>query len=226
MQKYDVHLNKINQSSRLYKALCSLTSRYHFDIQKKSCVNISFGDDYEEYISHLSKSTRQNIRTAHNRIGKENKQLSVETYIGKSISQKESIQLNEIYQKRASERSGKRNKIVQFFQEKINPVTVSLNNCENSFVSVLKINSKVAAYMQGFISNCHQSVVIPRLAINSDFNVYCPGGLLITQTIHWLQKNSQIRNLDLSRGDEKYKFVYGGLEHCNFDFYFPSNSNR
>lgn len=72
--------------------------------------------------------------------------------------------------------------------------------------------------MQGFISNHDNVAVIPRLAINSAFNVYCPGGLLITDTIKWLIENSSVRNLDLSRGNESYKYVYGGTEHYNFDF--------
>ena len=97
-------------------------------------------------------------------------------------------------------------------------MTRALNDSKNNFISILKIDGIVAAYMHGFLSNHNDVAVIPRLAINSDFNVYCPGGLLIIHTIKWLINNTSIRNLDLSRGDEKYKYVYGVTEHYNWDY--------
>ena len=218
MKDRELHFNKINQTSRLYKILNEITQSKKLNVSQKTCVNIAFGKHYDEYFSKLSKSTRQNIRTAHNRLNREGKSILVETYIGRKIGKEENKNLMKLYQKRSNERSGKTNIIVKTFQTLLNPLTRSLNVNENNFISILKIDSEIAAYMHGFISNHDKAAVIPRLAINSTFNVYCPGGLLITDTIKWLIDNSSVKNLDLSRGDETYKYVYGGTEHYNFDF--------
>jgi len=52
------------------------------------------------------------------------------------------------------------------------------------------------------------------------YGVYCPGGLLINETIKAIgaQNKADIISLDLSRGDEKYKYTYGGGEHYNYSF--------
>ena len=222
MKKYKIHFNKINQSSRLFGVLSELCHMDNSSFKRGTCVNISFGESYDDYFSQLSKSTRQNIRTAHNRLNREGKSVSIETHIGLAIDRIANTELMRLYQKRSSERSGKTNKVVQFFQERFNPLTLSLNQSDNSFISTLRIDSELAAYMQGFITQSGEVAVIPRLAINSDFSVYCPGGILITDTIKWLIDNSRVRNLDLSLGDEKYKYEYGGKEHYNFDFSFMS----
>ena len=224
MKKYELYFRKINQSSRLCGILNRLTNGFSETIKKGICVNIPFANDYDEYFSMLSKSTRQNIRTVHNRLFREGKKMTLETYIGYRVPAKLNKELVGIYQKRASERSGKANRIIQFVQEKLNPMTLSLNCSDNSFLSVLRFDSVIAGYMQGLITQKGDVAVIPRLAINSDFGVYCPGGVLVTETIRWLIGNSHIRNLDLSRGDEKYKYVYGGKEHYNFDFTISFNS--
>ena len=76
--------------------------------------------------------------------------------------------------------------------------------------------------MQGIITTNQIVVVIRRLAINSKYNVYCLERIPITQTIKWLIENTKIRNLELSRGDEKYKYAYGGKEHYNYTFIYKN----
>lgn len=41
---------------------------------------------------------------------------------------------------------------------------------------------------------------------------------MIAESIKYLQEHSAIRVLDLSRGDEKYKFEMGGIRHYNYRF--------
>ncbi len=74
----------------------------------------------------------------------------------------------------------------------------------------------MAGFLSGYINNGHSAVVFPRLAIDSDFSDYRPGYLLITETIRYMIENTDIRNMDLSRGDEKYKYDLGGVEHYNY----------
>ena len=41
---------------------------------------------------------------------------------------------------------------------------------------------------------------------------------MIGESIQYLQKNTTIRGLDLSRGDERYKVEMGGVRHYNYRF--------
>lgn len=123
MKKYELHFNKINQTSRLYKILKGMTQFSNLFVNQGTCVNISFGDIYDEYFSKLSKSTRQNIRTAHNRLNREGKIIDIETHIGYRVTNMENKRLMKLYQKRSHERNGKSNVIVNLFQPLLNPLT-------------------------------------------------------------------------------------------------------
>ena len=63
-----------------------------------------------------------------------------------------------------------------------------------------------------------KSVIIPRLSINDDFLKYSPGIVLINETAKKLAENKNIDNLDLSKGDEKYKLSMGGEVYYTMDF--------
>lgn len=41
---------------------------------------------------------------------------------------------------------------------------------------------------------------------------------MIGESIKYLQTNTAIRGLDLSRGDERYKLEMGGVRHYNYRF--------
>lgn len=79
------------------------------------------------------------------------------------------------------------------------------------------LNNKLVAFMTGFVTN-YNEIVFPYLAIDSTFASYAPGKLMIAESIKYLQEHSAIRVLDLSRGDEKYKFEMGGVRHYNYRF--------
>ena len=71
--------------------------------------------------------------------------------------------------------------------------------------------------MTGFATN-YNEIVFPYVAIDSTFATYSPGKLMIGESIKYLQKNTTIRGLDLSRGDERYKVEMGGVRHYNYRF--------
>lgn len=79
----------------------------------------------------------------------------------------------------------------------------------------LYINENPAAFMSGFVTNFNE-IVFPIVAMNSSFREYVPGKLMINESIKYLQKKESIRVLDLSRGDERYKFEMGGSKHYNY----------
>lgn len=80
---------------------------------------------------------------------------------------------------------------------------------ENVFASEVRINDTLGAFMVGYVNNDNASVVVPKLAINDCYRHYSPGIILINETIKQLITRG-IKELDLARGTERYKFVMGG----------------
>ena len=51
-----------------------------------------------------------------------------------------------------------------------------------------------------------------------DFAFYSPGMLLINEAIKFFIEETNIRNLDLSQGEEMYKYKMGGITHQTHNF--------
>ena len=71
--------------------------------------------------------------------------------------------------------------------------------------------------MSGFKTHDGQIVSIPRLAIDTSFGFYSPGYVLLTEVIRYIAAHPMLQELDLSRGDEKYKFDMGGQPYTTTD---------
>lgn len=63
----------------------------------------------------------------------------------------------------------------------------------------------------------NNGVVIPKLAIDTDFFRYSPGGVMIAEYIKQLSQNENKDYVfDLSRGAEQYKLSLGGELYYNY----------
>lgn len=62
-----IHITKLKESSSTY----NLLSQTSFS-SKQTNVKITYGNDFEQYLSKLSSSVRQNIRTSYNRLSRNN----------------------------------------------------------------------------------------------------------------------------------------------------------
>ena len=178
-------------------------------------VRIPFGD-YEDYIKSLSKSTRQNLRTAKNRIVKDEKHFSLITNYTNKLPVRTIDKCISIYSNRQGSKYGKGflNRI------SINTInyTTAMMRKNSGVIFVLEIDDKVAAFMFGYINLMKNSIEIPKLAIDENYAFYSPGMLLVDQTIEFLQKNTGIRTLDLCRGTENYKLKMGGEIYKTYNF--------
>lgn len=210
--KYKFLFQGIPSYSPLFEALTLYQKTYN--IKQNSLVNIHFGNDPEMYFKSLSKNSRQNIRTAINRLNTKSYNLDFKI-IDSTIPCKKSIirQIFNLYYKRRISKYGNK-KIKSIISSKLASQfkhdSQSLKKSENRFYSYITINGEIAAVLLGFVNISHTSLYVPRLAINEDFYFYSPGIILINKTIAYLIQNSSIRNLDLTKGDEKYKFQMGG----------------
>lgn len=186
----------------------------------RNCVKIEFSDSYEKYYSCLSKSVRQNIRTAYNRISRDNVSVELCLLVGGGMSRHECILFDEImsvYAARHESRYGvKSSRLRNFFLRYFNYATVNYLKCFYARTFTLLIDGHVSAFMSGMIDA--DKLIVPRLSINNRYAAYSPGVLLINEVIKYLISNTTCRMLDLSFGEEDYKYKMGGTVYTAYNF--------
>lgn len=187
----------------------------------RSIVNvaINFGMGYDAYFKGLSKSVRQNIRTAYNRLEKDGHKLGVNVY-SKKYGSGEKLPVNkiiELYCGRHSQRYGGKSSVIKrWFLEHQNFATLFYKYSENALTVIITIDGSPAAFLSGLYEG--DRLIVPRLSIKSEYNRYSPGMILVCETIKYLLANTEIGILDLSKGDEEYKYKLGGIEHLSYSF--------
>lgn len=112
--------------------------------------------------------------------------------------------------KRYAESNSKINMILHLFDYVSKGVML-----DNGIICALRIDGQIAAFFEGFKDE--QSILIPRLAIDTDYDRYSPGLLLCTEAIRSCYKVGGIARFNLLRGTEKYKYDLGG------NTYFTNN---
>lgn len=208
-------INELNEKSLLDNYL---SSQYQC-LGTNPCVNIAFGSDYDTYFKSLAKGVRQNIRTSRNRLEREILPWRVDVLMDEPLSLGMKRDILRVYNKRTKTRYGINvNLLRKILRQVKNPITISTACMPDNFNAVLRIRDKVVAFLSGYVSNDGSTVIVPRHAIDADYSCYGIGTLLISETIRWLASNTGIRNLDLSRGAEKYKFALGGTGHNNHSY--------
>lgn len=172
----------------------------------EGCVKIDYNDSYDEYYNSLTKNARQNLRTAYNRTSTDNYEVKFEFYRGK-IKKELSKQLEKLYIARLKNKNKKFNFLKEMLYKIDEPIGKVCFDLDNSFTSVVFLNSNPVAYMSGIISN--DEVIVPRLAINDKYARYSVGIILVNETVKHLI-NLKINTLNLAVGTEKYKTQMGG----------------
>lgn len=228
---------RVKETSILYKAFVGKENMK--ETGEDMCINIALPNAYEEYYKSLSSSTRQNLRTAFNRLKREghNVSLRVITNDGKCVSwgyeemqavQQDSVTYHELeltettinqdfaqmlalYYQRHAERYGeKTSKLKIWYMRHLNFVTHSLRMLDSAMNVMLFIDNKLAAFMSGFVSYGESNYIVPRLSIQGACGFYSPGMLLVNETARYMIGRTNNRNLDLSLGTETYKTKMGG----------------
>lgn len=180
-----------------------------------SNAEIRFGNDFDEYFKNLSKSARQNIRTAYNRLSSDDNTVEIEVFSGDDKLPIDDI-IN-LYSQRHEKKYGvKTGFLKKWFLKTQSFATQLYLHSPNALTFVLYVNGNMAAFMSGLSGNGR--LIIPRLSIDETFKRYSPGMLLVVEAIKYLIKTTDIRVLDLSQGQEQYKYNLGAVEHISFKY--------
>ncbi len=213
LEQKPIVLNKLKANKNAYS---KLSEYVEFD-DDTSCVKIDYTADYDAYYQSLTKHSRQNLRTAYNRLKTDGLSYRFEFVMGQT-DKKLAKQLKSLYLNRRAKKYSNMNflkKMVYMIDEPISKVCFSL---KNSFSAVLYIDEKIACYMAGVIKS--GEAIVPRLAIDDRFSRYSAGVILVNETIKELIKK-EIFTLDLAIGTETYKTQMGGVEYkikkCKID---------
>lgn len=210
----------------LYESIITSSSFFKKNIQSctlRECYAIKISGGRDEWYNGLSKSTRQNIRTAYNRMKTDEISYNLEVYNRVPNELRKELYL--LYKKRLAEivesekaenPTGFVNGLKVLFHCNTNIYFMGARKLERAKTVVVFMNGKPAAFWIDFAEG--NGIIIPRLSIDTEFGRYSPGGILISE---YLSKVVDFHNttsfvLDLSRGDESYKKVYGGEMYSNY----------
>lgn len=220
----ELRLYKINERSSLYGFLKRNESVLARDYSMKSeedriCIKVIFPDTFDEYFQNLGRNTKSNMHKAYNKVVKTDADMHLEVVLGPMKDSQLLSALMKIYTKRDLERKHKTYNTLAYIKHRyFSALTWAMENLDSHYTFCLFLKGKPAAFMTGFLTN-FKEIVFPIVAMNSEFFKYAPGKLMICESIKYLQKNTTVRGLDLSRGDERYKLEMGGTSHFNYRFF-------
>lgn len=209
---------RIRESSKFSRILGEGIDGYDISATGTENVAIDFGSGHDAWFQALSKSTRQNLRTAYNRLAKDEKDIRIGVSYGAQVSHSLMNKLIDIYIKRHNERYDvKTSALKSFYLRYLDFSTRALMKNPNALHIYIYISDRIAGFCSGYIDN--GAFVVPRLSIDNDFSRYSPGYLLINEAIKWFDaNNSGIHTIDLAEGSEKYKLDLGGTIYKKFNY--------
>lgn len=208
---YTFYYRYVNQSSALARILPPTGS-------KEICVSISLEyPSYKEYYQNLSKHQRQNLRTAYNKLRKENTTFCLKKYSHDHAIDNITYEVcQQMYENRCDRKNNPRLALLRRRIHRIgNPVYKMVREETDFLIYVLYLNEEPVAWLGGGINASGKSFSIPRLSTSNKWLKYSTGIILVNETIKDLMKGGII-TMDLTRGNEPYKYAMGGIEHYNY----------
>lgn len=227
---YSFELERINENSRLYHILSAYISQSSIrcKTEARDCVVVDTRTETDVFLASLSKSTRQNYRTAINRIKKDGLKYRVEIS-NEPVTERTKQELLELYKERRADCSNKTGivpgitlylkRMLKYVLRETEVDVLSEYSVSTSvFLSKIYINDDLAAFCEGSVNNRGGCISVARVATKSDYYKYSPGHIMLVDTIQEIKND--ISYFDLTRGTEDYKFKLGGSVHHNYCFYF------
>lgn len=215
---------KINERSLLYQYICEnqkwLEKQFRLEVEEdRVCVKVLFPKDYETYFSALSRNCKSNLKKAYNKAVKTDADMNLKVVKGPVSDGQLLSEMMHVYAHRESERKNRSLDYPCYVKNRyFSVLSWAAQHMQSQYTFCLFLHHTLAAFMSGFETNFGE-IVFPRVAMNSQFSKYAPGKLMISESVKWLQKNTDINGLDLSRGDERYKYEMGGINHMNYRFF-------
>lgn len=195
------------------------TYRYILDsykIYKDSnhpCVGLCVSSCTEEYHKSLSKNSRQNLRTANNRLKKDGRSL-IFNFDDHQIDRSRCLELRE------SKLIAKYNdfplmlkykyRILNRFRYHFPSCSPISNYSEGKVMTAYDDKGNLRAFFNYGYDPSGMCIRVMAAGTDLDFAFYSPGMLLMYNFILEVIQEGKVKEIDFTRGDEKYKFSLGG----------------
>lgn len=213
-----VRLIKIKDGSFFDSFFDEDLEKWSVDKKYYDNVKIEFKNGFEDWHSRLSKSVRQNLRTAFNRLKTDGKEFEAKVYRGGKIPRRVMHKMVSIYNNCHTERYGTKVSLLKkFYLQHLDFSTRDFMNNPDAIHYALYIQGELAAFFSGYVDQNMNSIIVPRLSIDRKFSRYSPGYILLKEAISDCDKNGIANCIDLSRGIEKYKTDLGGIVYRKLD---------
>lgn len=196
-------------SNTVFGRWCEAHADFYFD---KISVSIHIPDSKSEYDAKLSKNTRQNIRTAKNRIEKDKRDYRA--FIYEKTDDRELLnKLNSMYLKRARTKNKTLDEFLHFIhtclrEKNYNIIEQSMMRMEESFLMLVCIDGETAGYLYGLKDR--KAIRIMRNCFDMKYAYYSPMTTAIYDYVIKLIQERSFTELDFTRGTEEYKLKMGG----------------
>lgn len=202
----------MKEDSSLCKYVSSLPGRYYS--RTNTCVALNVPNDEKDYMKLLSKNSRQNLRTAANRLSKDGHKLHF-------IFDDKHADLR-ICEEIRARRLPKKNK--RSLKDKLKWFILNLSRIKypkrlpflfdkNCHIMSAYEGETLRAYFSYGIDTHHNSLVLMAVGTDTEFERYSPGMLLMFAFIKNQIVNNGIRYIDFTQGNERNKYSLGGKEH-------------
>jgi len=213
-QKYDTSLftfEDLRESTSIYQHI--VNSYNILENKEFPCVTLQLPPSLEEYHKMLSKNSRQNLRTASNRLQKDGKTL-IFNDDDQQVDRQECIKLRE---EKLSVKYADFSLFWKYKYRIINrlrytfPFFTPITHYTNSKVmTAYDEEGKLRAFFNYGYDPGNKAIRIMAAGTDLDFARYSPGMLLMHQFILKSIQGGKLQVIDFTRGDEKYKFALGG----------------
>ena len=189
----------------------------------------------EEYLNTLSKNTKQNLRTALNRMDRDGLQYEM-IVTGKVNDSKLLDALRTIHICRMKKKNQNNEDLIHMvssfirrsvrsYREKHNNIVMmSMQENESSCMIIIRLNDEIAGYLYGLKEQ--HAIRIIHNCFDEKYKFYSPlfrGAYDFILSLY--QEDCEIREVDFTRGDEAYKFKLGGEEMKLYDFLISPHSS-
>ncbi len=210
--KYFV-FEQLKEDTVLYQYICK-SSRYRIQLDSEEpCVSLNLPNSIDAYNQMLSKNTKQNLRTAKNRLIKDGKNL-VFNYDNTIIDRKKCLAIRE---SKLSVKYAKISGIRKFKYRMVNRLLFHfpsfsplIDYLGSKVMTVEDDNENLLAFFHYAYDTNNQCVRIMSAGTDLKFARYSPGMLLMYNYIQNVIKGNYIKVIDFTRGGEKYKYSLGG----------------
>lgn len=223
-QKYNISLftfEDLRESTSTYK---HIVNSFHIIENKESpCVTLQLPTSVEEYQKILSKNSRQNLRTAGNRLQKDGKTL-VFNDDDVQVNRQQCLDLRETklsvkYAEFSSFRKYKY-RIINRLRYTFPSFTPITHFPKSKIMTANDNEGNLRAFFNYAYDHNNKAIRIMAAGTDLDFARYSPGMLLMHQFILKAIKEGKLLVIDFTRGDEKYKLALGGQLNFNHKIIF------